>query len=152
MSLGSIGAENKEGNKEKQNTIEDGELVHEKKDKELINSKIVAENNEFITEIPITENSLTDNIEIEGENPERDKQTIGEQDKVDKITKGFPLDNRNANKKLGIEFKCGKQASCADTYLTRRKTKQGNRNWCEENKLKKLIVLNYTERGKQQDL
>ena len=56
------------------------------------------------------------------------------------------------NKKLGIEFKSGKQASCADTYLTRRKTKQGNRNWCEENKLKKLIVLNYTERGKQQDL
>ena len=56
------------------------------------------------------------------------------------------------NKKLGIESKSGKQASCADTYLTRRKTKQGNRNWCEENKLKKLIVLNYTERGKQQDL
>ena len=84
--------------------------------------------------------------------PERDKQTIGEQDKVDKITKGFPLDNRNTNKKLGIELKSGKQAPCADTYLKRRKTKQGNRNWCEENKLKKLIVLNCTERGKQQDL
>ena len=91
-----IVAENKEGNKEKQNTIEDGKLVHEEKYKELINSKIVAENNEFITEIPITENSLTDNIEIEGENPERDKQIIGEQDKVHKITKRSPLDNRNA--------------------------------------------------------
>ena len=56
------------------------------------------------------------------------------------------------NRELGIECKSGKQAPCADTYLTRRKTKQGNRNWCEENKLKKLIVLNYTERGKQQDL
>ena len=29
---------------------------------------------------------------------------------------------------------------------------QGNRNRCEAKKLKKLIVLNYTERGKQQDL
>ena len=56
------------------------------------------------------------------------------------------------NKKLGIEFKSGKQALCADTYLIKRKTKQGNRNWCEDKKLKKLIVLNYTERGKQQDL
>ena len=56
------------------------------------------------------------------------------------------------HKKLVIEFKSGKQASCADTYLTKGKTKQGNRNWCEENKLKKLIVLNYTERGKQQEL
>merc|ERR1712082_279636 len=128
-----------EGNKAEQNTIKEVKLVHEEKDKELINSKIVTENNEFITEIPITENSLTDNIEIGGENPERDKQTSGEQDKVDKITKGFPLDNRNANKKLGIEFKSGKQASCAETNLTRRKTKQGNRNCCEENKLKKLI-------------
>ena len=55
------------------------------------------------------------------------------------------------NKKLGIELKSGKQASCADTYLTKGNTKQRNTNWCEENKLKKLIVLNYTERGKQQE-
>ncbi len=52
------------------------------------------------------------------------------------------------NKKLGIEFKSGKQASCADTYLTKGNTMQRTTNWCEENKLKKLIVLNFTERGK----
>ena len=56
------------------------------------------------------------------------------------------------NRELGIEFKSGKQALCADIYLIKRKTKQGNRNWCKGKKLKKLIVLNYTERGKQQDL
>ena len=260
-----------------QNTIEDGKLVHKKKDKELINSKMIAEKNEFINTILTTENSLTDKIEIEGENPERDKKINGEQDKIHKITKESLLDNNSAklqfewtrlrettnfhnaivkrdnkqerrfkssnkvyirqkrsvmafyvprstvyvhcntwkllevknnyhkgngiikfgyleiwkllgvknnyykgneiikfgneaikyknknidetkihkywtNKKLGIEFKSGKQASCADTYLTKGKTKQGNRNWCEENKLKKLIVLNYTKRGKQQEL
>ena len=56
------------------------------------------------------------------------------------------------NKKLGIEFTSGKQALHADTYLIKRKIKQGNRSWCEDKNLKKLIVLNYTERGKQQDL
>ena len=30
------------------------------------------------------------------------------------------------------------------------KSTQGNRNWCEAKKLKKSIVLNYTERGKRQ--
>ena len=53
------------------------------------------------------------------------------------------------SKKLGIEFKSGKQASCADTYLTKGITKQRTVDWCEENKLNKLIVLNYTKRGKQ---
>ena len=62
------------------------------------------------------------------------------------------MNNNWTNKKLGREFTSGKQALCADTYLIRRKIKQGNRNWCEGKKLKKLIVLNYTERGKQQDL
>ena len=243
----------------------------------LINSKIVAEKNEFINEISTTENSLTDKIEIEGENPERDKKIIGEQDKIHKITKESPLDNNSAklqfewtrlrettnfhntivkkdikqerrfksstkvyirqkryvmafyvprstvyihsntrkllgvennyhkgneiikfgnleiwkllgvknnyykgneiikfgnetikyenrnidetkihkywtNKKLGIEFTSGKQALRADTYLIKRKIKQGNRNWCKDKNLKKLIVLNYIERGKQQDL
>ena len=33
----------------------------------------------------------------------------------------------------------------------RENVKERNTNWCEENKLKKLIVLNYTERGKQQE-
>ena len=179
----------------------------------------------------MTGSSLTNNIEIKGENPERDKQKI---DKINKITKGPPLKNRKVNlhfektrlkeiknfikpsgkvdigqqrsvlalvprstvhkhynsgrifglkeinfegnekfnfgnkarnikklnniekyltnTKLGIKFKSGKQASCANTYFTKGKTKQGNTNWYEENKLKKLIVLNYTERGKQQEL
>ena len=108
-----------------QNTIEDGKLVHEEKYKELINSKIVAENNEFITEIPITENSLTDNIEIEGENPERDKQIIGEQDKVHKITKGPPLDNRNA--KLQFERTRLKEIKNFHNAIVRRDNKQEGR-------------------------
>ena len=33
----------------------------------------------------------------------------------------------------------------------RENVKERNTNWCEENKLMKLIVLNYTERGKQQE-
>ena len=66
----------------------------------MINSKILAEKNEFITEIPITENSLTDKIEIGGENPERDKQIIGEQDKIHKIPKESPLDNKSAKIKF----------------------------------------------------
>ena len=53
------------------------------------------------------------------------------------------------NKKLVIEFKSGKQAPCADTYLTRGTTKQRTIDWCEEYKLNILILLNYTKRGKQ---
>ena len=86
-----------EGNKEEENTDKDGKLVHEEEYDEIINSNIVAENREPTIEILITENSLTDNIEIEGANPEMDKQTVGEQDKVDKITEGSLLDNRNVN-------------------------------------------------------
>ena len=55
-------------------------------------------------------------------------------------------------KKLGIGVTTDKQALRADTNLIKRNIAQGNRNWCEGKKLKKLIVLNYTERGKQQDL
>ena len=66
--------------KAEQNTIENGKLVHEKKDKELINGKMIAEKNEFINTILTTENSLTEKIETEEENPERDK-------KIHKISK-----------------------------------------------------------------
>ena len=55
---------------------------------------MVAENKESTIEILMTGSSLTNNIEIKGENPERDKQTIEGQDKIDKITKGPPLENR----------------------------------------------------------
>ena len=59
-------------------TDKDVKLVHEEEYDKIINSNIVAENSKPTIEILITGNSLTDNIEIEGENPERDKQTIGE--------------------------------------------------------------------------
>ena len=81
-----------------QNTIEDGKLVHEKKDKELIISKIIAEKNEFINTISTTENSLTDKIETEGENPERDKKIIEEQDRIHKISKESLQNNRKVDK------------------------------------------------------
>ena len=53
------------------------------------------------------------------------------------------------NKKLVIEFKRGKQAHCADTYLIRETATERTIDWCEEYKLNKIILLNYTERGKQ---
>ena len=52
-------------------------------------------------------------------------------------------------RELKIEFNKGKQAPCADTYLRRETAKERNMNWCEEDGLKKMILLNYTERGKQ---
>ena len=48
-----------------------------------------------------------------------------------------------------IEFKREKQAPGVDTYLTKETTKERTIDWCEEYKLNKTIVLNYTERGKQ---
>ena len=62
-----------------------------------------------------------------------------------KIQKGFI----KKDKELVIESNRGKQAPCADTYLMRETAKERNINWCEEYKFKKVILLNYTERGKQ---
>merc|ERR1712243_526756 len=73
-------------------------MGHEKKDKELINSKILAEKNEFINTILTTENFLTDTIETEGENPERDKKIIEEQDRIHKISKESLQNNRKVDK------------------------------------------------------
>merc|ERR1712240_21392 len=50
---------------------------------------------------------------------------------------------------LKIEFNKGKQAPCADTYFMRETAKERNINWCEKYKLKKITLVNYTERGKQ---
>ena len=50
---------------------------------------------------------------------------------------------------LRIEYNIGKLAPCADAYLRRETAKERNMNWCEEYGLKKIILLNYTERGKQ---
>ena len=52
-------------------------------------------------------------------------------------------------RELEIESNRGKQAPCADTYLMRETAKEININWCEEYKLNKEILVNYTERGKQ---
>ena len=53
------------------------------------------------------------------------------------------------DRELEIESNRGKQAPCADTYLMRETAKERNINWCEEYKLNKIILVNYTERGKQ---
>ncbi len=67
------------------------------------------------------------------------------EDDSTKIKNGFIKKNRE----LKIDHNGGKQAPCADTYLMRETAKERNRNWCEEYKLNKIILLNYTERGKQ---
>ena len=53
------------------------------------------------------------------------------------------------DRELEIESNRGKQAPCADTYLMRETAKERNINWCEEYKLNKIILVNYTKRGKQ---
>merc|ERR1712115_410604 len=55
----------------------------------------------------------------------------------------------NEYRELKIESYRGKQAPCADTYLMRETAKEININWCEEYKLNKEMLVNYTERGKQ---
>ena len=59
------------------------------------------------------------------------------------------VNGRTGLEELKIEFNKGKQAPCADTYLRRETAKERNMNRCEEYGLKKIILLNYTERGKQ---
>ena len=63
----------------------------------------------------------------------------------EKVQKDFVTKYRE----LKIESNRGKQAPCADTYLMRETAKERNINWCEEYKLNKITLVNYTERGKQ---
>ena len=72
-------------------------------------------------EIPIVKQKTTNNV--------RDDRT--------KIQKGFFM----KDKKLLRE--------CADTYPIKETTKERTIDWCEEYKLNRLILLNYTERGKK---
>ena len=58
------------------------------------------------------------------------------------------VNGRTGLEDLRIEFDKGKLASCADTYLRREIDKERNMNWSEEYRLKKIMLLNYTERGK----
>ena len=93
-----------------------------------------------------------DNIEAYDENQ---KEEFGTQD----INESFHnhcriqveprVNGRTGPEELKIEFNKGKLAPCADTYLRREAAKERNMNWSEEYGLKKIILLNYTERGKQ---
>ena len=93
-----------------------------------------------------------DNIEVYDENQ---KEEFGTQD----INESFynhcriqdepRVNGRTGLEELKIEFNKGKQAPCADTYLRRETAKERKMNWCEEYGLKKIMLLNYTERGKQ---
>ena len=59
------------------------------------------------------------------------------------------VNGRTGLEELKIEFNKGKLASCADTYSRRETDKERNMNWSKEDGLKKIMLLNYTERGKQ---
>ena len=65
----------------------------------MINSKIITEKNDFIKKIPKIGKTLTNIIEFEGKNPERDQKTNGKQYEPNKITKKFPLVMSNIKQK-----------------------------------------------------
>ena len=67
----------------------------------------------------------------------------------DQIQAEQKVNGRTGLEDLRIEFNEGKLASCADTYSRRETDKERNINWSEEYGLKKIMLLNYTERGKQ---
>ena len=67
----------------------------------------------------------------------------------DQIQAEQKVNGRTGLEDLRIEFDKGKLASCADTYSRRETDKERNMNWSEEDGLKKIMLLNYTERGKQ---
>ena len=67
----------------------------------------------------------------------------------DQIQAEQKMNGRTGLEDLRIEFDKGKLASCADAYLRKETDKERNMNWSEEYGLKKIMLLNYTERGKQ---
>ena len=67
----------------------------------------------------------------------------------DQIHAEQKMNGRTGLEDLRIEFDKGKLASCADAYLRKETDKERNMNWSEENGMKKIMLLNYTERGKQ---
>ena len=66
----------------------------------------------------------------------------------DQIQAEQKMNGRTGLEDLRIEFDKGKLASCADAYLRKETDKERNMNWSEEYGLKKIMLLNYTERGK----
>merc|ERR1712115_518303 len=88
---------NKENDKENQEIFTTKELANNKKDKKVINSKIIVEKNDSLNKIPTTEKSL----KFVGENPEKDKKTIIKQDTImAKITKESPLNKNSVKQKF----------------------------------------------------
>merc|ERR1712115_12398 len=88
---------NKENDKEDQEIFTTKELANNKKDKKVINSKIIVEKNDSLNKIPTTEKSL----KFVGENPERDKKTNRKQDTImAKITKESPLNKNSVKQKF----------------------------------------------------
>ena len=67
----------------------------------------------------------------------------------DQIQAEQKVNGRTGLEDLRIEFDKGKLASCAAGYLRKETDKERNMNWSEEYGLKKIMLLNYTERGKQ---
>ena len=90
-----------------------------------------------------------DNIEVDDENQKEEFGTQDINESFFRIQDEPRVNGRTGLEELKIEFNKGKLAPCADTYLRRETAKERNMNWCEENGLKKMILLNYTERGKQ---
>ena len=67
----------------------------------------------------------------------------------DQIQAEQKMNGRTGSEDLRIEYDKGKLASCADAYLRKEPDNERNMNWSEENGMKKIMLLNYTERGKQ---
>merc|ERR1711954_602641 len=86
---------NKENDKEKQEIFTTKELANNKKDKKVINSKIIVEKNDSLNKIPTTEKSL----KFVGENPERDKKTIRKKEKKKKRKKEKKKKRKKEKKK-----------------------------------------------------
>merc|ERR1712240_871249 len=99
-----------------------------------------------------------DNIEVYDENQKKKivTQDINESLEVPvrkhrrpEIVKADRTEIQEGSIKKNRELNKGKQAPCADTYLMKETNKERNMNWCEEYGLNKIILLNYTKRGKQ---
>merc|ERR1712177_200421 len=113
-----------------------------------INNTIV-ESRKPIMETPTIEKIFSKNREMEG-SLEYYKKLIKEKDKINQITEESLKNNRN------ILQKSERTNSELIKYLQRKDRKPQMRentketDWCED-KFKKEMVLNYTERGKQQE-
>merc|ERR1712115_569487 len=130
-----------------QNTIEDGKVVQEKKDKESINSKILPKKNEFSDIISTINNSSINTIETEGENPERDKKLIGEPDKRHKITK----ESLQKNRKVEQNPEFINKTSNREKYVTEMLKIEGENPERDKETTKKQDKIQYTTKEAPMD-